>query len=64
MAGFPNNQAVIKERREKALVLLTRGIGRCEIAKADILKLMEYRKNANFGSFISKKRYTMANQGS
>lgn len=33
MAGIPNNQAVIKERREKTLVLLTRGIGRCEIAK-------------------------------
>jgi IS30 family transposase len=33
MGGIPNNQAVIKERREKVSVLLSKGIGRLEISK-------------------------------
>ena len=33
MAGIPNNQAVIRERREKLWTLLTRGMKTCEIAK-------------------------------
>ena len=33
MAGIPNNQAVIRERREKLWTLLTRGMKTYEIAK-------------------------------
>jgi IS30 family transposase len=33
MAGIPNNQAVIRERREKLWSPLTRGMKTCEIAK-------------------------------
>ena len=33
MAGIPNNQATIRERREKLWTLLTKGMKRYEIAK-------------------------------